>query len=373
VKKQAIDRQSSHGSDNKTSKANVLITATGSIIGQGIIKCLKLANASNDSPVNYRVIGTDMNAQAAGIYRCDIGILVPSASSPDYIDSIIKVSREQTVHAIYVGSDVELIVLSEAKERIEHETGAKVLTSPIQVLITARDKWKTFEFLNANNLPNAASSLPEDNEKFTKEFGYPIVVKPREGYGSKLFFIANNRDEMDYAVSKIQRAGWNPILQEYLNDDWAEFTTGVTVDKFGKYIMSSISIRKITKSGQTYKAFIDSFENIRRSAEEVALRLGARGAINIQAKLQRNEPKIFEINPRFSATCPMRSAAGINEPDIVFRNVVFGENIKVDGYQRLMCMRYWNEVYVQYATFEKTSKIGKIEDDDNNSFIIDYF
>ena len=371
--KQARGRHSRHSIDNKTSKANVLITATGSIIGQGIIKCLKLANASNDSPVNYRVIGTDMDAQAAGLYRCDIGILVPSASSPDYIDSIIKVSREQTVHAIYVGSDVELIVLGEAKERIEHETGAKVLTSPIQVLITARDKWKTFEFLNANNLPNTASSLPEDNEKFTKEFGYPIVVKPREGYGSKLFFIANNRDEMDYAVSKIQRSGWNPILQEYLNDDWTEFTTGVTVDKFGKNIMSSISIRKIMKNGQTYKAFIDSFESIRRSSEEVALRLGARGAINVQAKLQGNEPKIFEINPRFSATCPMRSAAGINEPDIVFRNVVLGENIKVDRYQRLMCMRYWNEVYVQYATFEETSKIGKIEHEDNNSFIIDYF
>jgi hypothetical protein len=35
-------------------------------------------------------------------------------------------------------------------------------------------------------------------------------------------------------------------------------------------------------------------------------------------------------------------------------------------------MRYWNEVYVQYATFEKTSNLGRVEDD-NNSFIIDYF
>ena len=367
-----MDRQTCNNNYNKTAKANVLVTATGSIVGQGIIKCLKLANASNDSPVTYRVIGADMSAQAAGLYRCDIGILVPPASSPEYVDSVIKVSREQTVHAIYVGSDVELIVLGEAKERIKHETGAKLLTSPIKVLITARDKWKTFEFLNANNLPSAASSLPEDNENFIKEFGYPIVVKPREGYGSKLFFVANNRDEMEYAVSKIQRTGWNTILQEYLNEDEAEFTSGVTVDRFGKYTMSSISIRKIVKSGQTYKAFIDNFESIRRSAEKVALKLGARGAINIQAKLQGNEPKVFEINPRFSATCPIRSAAGINEPDIVFRNSVLDENIKLDGYRRLVCMRYWNEVYVQYATFEKTSNLGRVEED-NNSFIVDYF
>ena len=64
---------------------------------------------------------------------------------------------------------------------------------------------------------------------------------------------------MEYAISKIQRVGWNPILQEYLKDD-AEFTSGVTIDRFGKYIMSSISIKKIIKNGQTYKAFIDNLK-----------------------------------------------------------------------------------------------------------------
>ena len=201
---------------------------------------------------------------------------------------------------------------------------------------------------------------------------------------------------MKYAISKIQKAGWNPLLQEYLKDDEggdgdsssinnsnnAEFTSGVTVDRSGKYVMSSISIRKIIKNGQTYKAFIDDFENIRRSAEEVALKFKATGAINIQAKLEGDEPKIFEINPRFSATCPMRSAAGINEPDIVFRNAVLGEDIKVDIYQKLMCMRYWNEVYVQYSTYEKTLNTGKVENNNNDtidtkttgdSFILNYF
>jgi carbamoyl-phosphate synthase large subunit len=65
---------------------------------------------------------------------------------------------------------------------------------------------------------------------------------------------------MEYAISKIQRVGWNPILQEYLKDDEAEFTSGVTIDRFGKYIMSSISIKKIIKNGQTYKAFIDNLK-----------------------------------------------------------------------------------------------------------------
>jgi carbamoyl-phosphate synthase large subunit len=357
----------------KTTNANVLVTAAGGIVAQGIIKSLKLANVSNNSPVKYRIIATDMSAQAAGLYRCDSGILVPSPSSPNYINSIIKVSKEQNIHAIYVGSDQELLTIGNAKERIECETDAIVLTNPIEVMITAKDKWKTFEFLNTNNLSSAASSLPEGNKKFIQEFGFPLVVKPREGYGSLHFYVVNNRDEMEYAISKIQKVGWHPLLQEYLKDNDTEFTSGVTVDRFGKYIMSSISIRKIIKNGQTYKAFIDDFESIRRSAEEVALKFGARGAINIQAKLEGNELKIFEINPRFSATCPMRSAAGINEPDIVFRNAVLNEGIeKIKKYQRLICMRYWDEVYVQYPTYEKTSNNGKVENN-NDSFTLNYF
>jgi carbamoyl-phosphate synthase large subunit len=259
-----------------------------------------------------------------------------------------------------------------AKERIEEETGAKVLTNPLEVTMIARDKWKTFEFLNTNNLSRAASSLPEDNERFIKEFGFPIVVKPREGFGSKYFYIVNNKDEMQYAFSKILKEGWHPLLQEYLNDDSVEFTTGITIDRFGKYVMSSISIRKIIKSGQTYKAFIDNFENIRKSAEEAALKLGSRGAINIQARLKANEPKIFEINPRFSATCPMRSAAGINEPDIVFRNTILNEDIKIDTYRKLVCMRYWNEVYIPSIVYEKASTNGRVENN-NGSFMLNYF
>ena len=70
----------SYDESNKTTKANVLVTAAGGIVAQGIIKSLKLANTSNNSPVKYRIIAADMSAQAAGLYRCDSGVLIPSAS-----------------------------------------------------------------------------------------------------------------------------------------------------------------------------------------------------------------------------------------------------------------------------------------------------
>jgi carbamoyl-phosphate synthase large subunit len=340
------------------------VTAAGSIVAQGIIKSLKLVNEKRD---RYTIIAADMSPLAAGLYRCDRGVIVPPASSPDYIESIISACNDYEVQAVFCGSDDELLTLASAKKKIEN-TKAKLMTGSLQALAVARDKWATYEFCRASGLPCAPSSLPEGREEFVREFGFPVVVKPRQGYGSLHLHVAKCREEMNSAISSIEKSGWRPVLQKYLSGD--EFTTGVTIDRNCRYVMSSISIKKTIKHGQTYKAFIDDYYDVRKSAENVALKLAASGPVNIQAKLEGDSPVVFEINPRFSATCPMRAAAGVNEPDIVFHNAVQGEEIKVDSYERLVCMRYWNEVYVPFSLYEKTLTSGKIE---KGSFVPDYF
>jgi carbamoyl-phosphate synthase large subunit len=349
----------------------VLVTSTGSIIAQGIIKSLNLAKEEKDNPVKYQIIGADMSPDAPGLYRADEGVLIPPASSADYIDYLINLCRKREVKAIFVGSDDELLTVARAQTQIERESAVKALVGPIDLISIARDKWKTFEFCKINNLQHAASALPPTREEFAKEFGFPLVVKPREGYGSVQFNIVKNKEEMDLSIQVIENAGWHAVIQEFLAGE--EFTTGITVDTTGKKIMSSISIKKIIKHGQTYKAFVDDFTLIRDSAEKFATKLGARGAINIQAKIQGDKPVIFEVNPRFSASCPIRAVAGINEPDIVFRNTILKEEINVKTYRKMFCMRYWNEVYIPMSTYENMVVKGETRKDENDSFIVDYF
>jgi threonine dehydrogenase-like Zn-dependent dehydrogenase len=81
--------------------ARVLVTAAGSIVAQGIIKSLRLVG-------RYKIIATDMNPLAAGLYRCDAGVLVPAVSSPDYIESMIRACKDNGVQAVFCGSDDEL-------------------------------------------------------------------------------------------------------------------------------------------------------------------------------------------------------------------------------------------------------------------------
>jgi carbamoyl-phosphate synthase large subunit len=352
-------------------RETVLVTSAGSVVAQGIIKSLNLANKEKNNPVKYQIIGADMSPDAAGLYRADSGIIIPPAGSADYTDYLIKICKRREIRAIFVGSDDELLTIAFAQSQIERESATKVLVGPFDLISKARDKWQTFEFCQTNNLPHAASALPSDREEFAREFGFPLVVKPREGYGSVYFNIIKNKEELDFSIKAIESAGWHAVIQEFLSGE--EFTTGVTIDTSGKKIMSSISIKKIIKHGQTYKAFLDDFGIVRESAEEFARKLGAKGAVNIQAKLQGDRPIIFEVNPRFSATCPMRAVAGVNEPDIVFRNTILKEEINVKTYRKLFCMRYWNEVYVPMPTYDETIAKGETTKDENHSFIPNYF
>jgi carbamoyl-phosphate synthase large subunit len=350
--------------------ANVLVTASGSVVAQGIMKCLRLAN-SRDGPAKYRIVSTDCSPLAAGLYRADLGVLVPEAIAPDYIDTLIKVAKREDVKAIFVGSDEELGPVTESQARIEKETGAAVMVNPPGVLSAARDKWETSVVLERLGIPHARSALPDGIDSFIRDNSFPLVVKPREGHGSIGFHIVQDLVGAQKAISTIEKMGWRPVLQEFLGDDDQEFTTGVVVDADGSEVLSSIAMRRTLKGGQTYKAFVDDFQDVRREAEETAIKLGCRGPLNVQARMVGDLLKVFEINPRISASCPIRAVAGVNEPDIMYRNFALGEKVHVSSYEKLACFRYWNEVYVPLNSFEEMVIDG--QSDGQESLVPGYF
>ncbi|GKS62027.1 carbamoyl phosphate synthase [Candidatus Nitrosocosmicus sp.] len=356
-------------------KINALVTSVGGIVAQGIIKSLKYHNKyQNNTGHRYEIVGTDINYEAAGLYRVHKFSLVTKPSDRNYLKTILELCIKNKIHVLFIGSDVELPILCKYREKIENITGAKVITSRENVVDMCRDKYLTYQFLEKNNLNAIPTCLPDDMDLFLKEEKFPLVVKPREGFGSKLFQLVSNHDELDFAIRSIENANWKPMIQKYLKNDSKEYTTGITVDKDGRKVMSSITMRKVLKHGQTYKAFIDYFPQVKKICNRIASSLDTEGPINIQSRLDTDDKKvkIIEINSRFSASCPMRTVAGINEPDIITRNVLFNEKIKIEKYRPLICMRYWNETYVDKEKLDKVkskkSTINKL-----NSEIFDYF
>lgn len=354
---------------------NALVTSVGGIVAQGIIKSLKYHNKySENKNHRYGIHGTDIIFDSAGLFRVDKFSIIDKPKSDGYVDSIVNICSKNNIDIVFACSDDELLKISNNKKLIETDTPAKILTNPHNVIETCRDKYKTFEFLKNNNLNYVPSSLETESEGFIKEYGFPLIVKPCEGSGSKLIFVVNDNNELNYAIASIKKTGWRPLIQKYLKNDNQEFTTGITIAKNGKQIMSSIVIKKILKHGQTYKAIIDNFPEIKKVSESVAEKIGGIGALNIQLRIDEedNKAKIIEINPRFSASCPMRTIAGINEPDIVAKNTLFDEFVKITEHQSLLCLRYWNETYLDLGRFNNM-KSSQNNPKDLKSDIIDYF
>ena len=91
---------------------------------------------------------------------------------------------------------------------------------------------------------------------------------------------------------------------------------------------------------------IGEFRELRNACEELAVELDSRGPLNIQCRWWRDELIVFEINPRFSGTTMLRALAGFNEPDLLIRQAVLGEEIERGfEYEHGVVLRGLSEVF----------------------------
>jgi hypothetical protein len=59
----------------------------------------------------------------------------------------------------------------------------------------------------------------------------------------------------------------------------------------------------------------------------------------------------------------MRAFAGVNEPDLLYRNVIMhedSEDLQITSYNKLVSMRYWNEVYVSKNIYQNVISTGLV-------------
>jgi len=339
-------------------KLNILVTASGSAIGQGIIKSIK------GSSLDCNIVTTDSQPYAAGLYRGRVAYLVPLAKSPNYINEIIRICNKEDIHGICIGTDYELLKISENKELIEKETGAKVIISSPEVVKIANDKWLTYKFLRENNLPYIPSALYSDVKKLVTAEGFPIIAKPRIGDSSKNTFIISNRKELNEKLKLLlDSANTNlylkekidPIIQKYVGNEQEEYTSTTVV--FDNKCYGVISMKREMKyGGHTTKAIIEDFPTINKTIEKVAEILNPFGPCNFQSRLINGKPYIFEINCRFSGTTAACSQVGFNTVEACIKKVILNEELTDLKYKKGVVLRYFNEVVVSLDCIKEMKK-----------------
>ena len=185
---------------------------------------------------------------------------------------------------------------------------------------------------------------------------FPVVVKPSiGGGGSANVYVAQNFRELS-GLAEYLELGENQnkfFVQEYVGTPNDEYTVGVLHEMDGEYINSIAVKRALTgqlniRMGVTNRTSkvelgpnliissgvsqgeIGRFPKVTEQCKAIAKAIGAKGPINIQCRLVDGIVKVFEINPRFSGTTSLRAMVGYNEPDILMRKHIAGEDTPVD-------------------------------------------
>ena len=318
----------------------VAVTGVGGGVGQSIMKALTISAL----PVDIYAI--DVQPRSAGLYRATEGICLPRPESDGGLSEWEAGLTERGVEAVIPGSDHDLLPLAGARDDWADRDVCQVLVSDVELVRQCHDKAATHEVLEraALPVPRSAWDLTEgDAASWAASNGYPVVIKPRDGSGSRDMHVAEDEEELRFYHKRTP----NPILQEYLtlSGDIQEFTCAVFVDRGGKPIGTFMARRDLS-GGSTYRAEVGFWPEIDELLVAIGSTLRPRGALNVQLRLTDRGPVPFELNVRCSGTTAIRAYFGYNEPEMLLRHYVLGEEVLAPRPRTGYVLRYWNEVFL---------------------------
>lgn len=268
---------------------SILVTGIGGVVGQGILRNLRAMN------LGVQVVGTNTEKISAGNHLCDYVYQVPFAYDEGYIATIQELVSRHKVELIIPSTDYETYYLSLNRAAFP----SKVAASPPEISKFCLDKYLNFKEFATLGLPFAPSILPSS---YKGEFG-KVIVKPREGRGSRNIFV-DPSSPTDF--------GDDYVIQEFL--EGPELTTAFYVLQTGK-LHGFITMERELDQGNTSRCEVifDYDEAMGEMINQIIAHFPFRGSCNIQSRVTKNGIIPFEINCRISGTNSVRSQLGFSD------------------------------------------------------------
>lgn len=348
----------------------VAVSGVGGGVGQAVLRALRLA-----AP-DVWILGLDMNPRSAGLYLADAGYRLPPCTESDYVTQLLAALKKERILALIPGSDPELPVLARARDEIE-EAGIRVIVGADVPVDICRDKRISSEYFREVGFPFVRTVPVSEAVRLADEVGYPLVVKPLGGSASRGVAVVFSRLELEsylgqpgYIVQECAfpfswscKPGGVTAESVYCGDSLRqeeEISIQVVYDHLGQHLGTFTSVNRL-QSGVPIFVDPQRIPQVESVVEQMANALRDRGLIgpcNLQCRLTKEGPKVFEINPRFTGITGVRAAMGFNAVEAVLRRVLFDASVKevraslVQPMDRLS-IRYVDETIVPRVRLEE--------------------
>lgn len=314
---------------------NVLILS----VGRRVELVQAFEKAKEILKIRGKIFGGDMDENTPAMKFVDKAFILPRISSENYIESIIKICKDEDIRLIVPTIDTELLKLAENKEKIQKETKAILNISDLEYIKICRDKFLTQEFFEKNGF--GTPKLIKEEDILKKQYKFPLFIKPLNGSSSINTFKINNEKEFKFFREYVP----NPIIQEYI------VGKEYTVDIFSDFKSNPITIvpreRIATRAGEISKGRIVKDKEIIKDIKRLLRVFKSKGHITVQCMKTNDGIKYLEINPRFGGGAPMSITAGANSAQNLYRLLLGEKLIYNENYQEdILCLRYDQAVYI---------------------------
>ena len=311
------------------------------------------------------IVGCDIRPDAYGLYLADKGYLVPERDSPDFLEKLMKILRQEKCSIIYPLSTFDQEYFA-AHRCFFEGNGIRVVVSDLRSVSTANDKLKLYDLCRPVGIRVAAYMPlhePSSLNIALQELGYPklpVVFKLSRSTAGRGLAIIRKGGSIFESIHRfngpphmsaeelsqtLAHMGWSSgILCEYLPGD--EYSIDVLSWK-GEPLVSVVRKRYASSGGLALHAEVVDDPDVSRLAEAVVRELNLSYTSNVQVRRNNQDvPCLMEVNPRIPGTIGLTVQAGVNMPALALELALGREvpsRFSIEYGTRIM--RYWSGFY----------------------------
>lgn len=240
--------------------------------------------------------------------------------TPEYVKQVIEKERPDGISLSFGGQTALNCGVKLYEQGLLENI--KILGSSLQTVMDAEDRERfknILEEIGEYTAPSKVVSNIEEAKEFSKEIGFPLLIRSSFALGGLGSGFANTEEEMinilnvafnnnSHVIIDKSLKGWKELEYEIVRDSYDNCISVCNmenIDPLGIHTGESIVVAPSqTLSDKEYNC-------LRRVAFKVIRRLGIIGECNIQYALDTESSKyyIIEVNPRLSRSSALASKA----------------------------------------------------------------
>ena len=251
-------------------------------------------------------IATDIDPLAPTLHHADVSVIAPRVDDPDYVSALAALVAEHDVRLVVPLTDLDQGILARSQDLL---SPALVLVPAPEVCDRMADKWLAHLYFEEHGIASPPSWLPSD---VPADAPYPVLVKVREGFGSRHIYRVNDAGELAFFLA---HTTVDSFVQYACRGE--EFSIDVLCDVAARCLNAIPRTMIQSKGGESIKGMTIRDAELIEHGRRVAEAIGIVGPATIQCFREPDGSlPVTDVNPRFGGAFPLPLAAGSRYPEL---------------------------------------------------------